>query len=75
MPLNRLLAESISYWPLLAFAIEVIRWLSSYQHAKDLEIPLAWPGRVLLARYNLLNLATYIYRAYVATQKAQPVKG
>lgn len=71
----RAATEFISFLPLLVLVMDALRWVDAYRLAKDAELPHNMPGRVLLARYNLLAVSTYIYRGYLATKKAQPKTG
>ena len=71
----RAATEFVSLLPVLVLLMDILRWLDAYRAASKTELPHNLPGRVLLARYNLLEVSTYIYRAYLATKKAQPVTG
>jgi len=65
----RAATEFISFLPLLVFVMDALRWIDAYRAASSAELPHSLPGRVLLARYNLLQVSTYIYRAYLASKK------
>lgn len=68
-------AELWKLVPLFIFIIDLGRWFDAYRYSSSLELPVNRATRVLLARYNLLAISTYIYRAYAATKKAQPLSG
>jgi len=67
---SRIPPELASLIPLFVLLIDLGRWVDAYRHALTTPAPFSTATRVLLARYNLLEVSTYIYRAYQATKKA-----
>ena len=70
--LSKLPPELFQLIPLFILLVDIGRWIDAYRHALATPAPCSHATRVLLARYNLLEICTYIYRGYQASKKADP---
>jgi hypothetical protein len=67
--LSRIPPELVQLIPLFLLLIDIGRWIDAYRVALGQPSPFTPATRVLLARYNLLQVCTYIYKGLQATRR------
>lgn len=58
-----------SVGPVIAMSIALLRWLDAVRLSADVDLPVPLAWRVVLARYNLLVVTTFIYRGVQALKR------
>jgi hypothetical protein len=70
--MNRATDVFFAIAPFVSTVLIIVRWIDAFRLSTNVELPLPLPWRVLLARYNLLVVSTYIYRGLLALKKPTP---
>lgn len=68
LPMEKVVPVVSAVAPVISITLALIRWVDAFRLSSQVEMPLPLPVRVLLARYNLLVLSTYIYRGILAAK-------